>query len=200
MNKFYCCKVLCNNYWSCNLIGPYHFWVISPRNLTLFTRPFLAGKRARGGHETNTIVWQTTFFIVQRATPPKPWHLFHVFGSSCTWQVKRTQNPNAMTWEWCCAYLRTWSMDILHTKLYFTQSFKWISITYFPPTIVWTFVQQGNNYTHAQEPGYKANVIYPYSKQPNITAIFISTHSTMICSLVPKPHPCSWLMRAEGVW
>ena len=25
---------------------------MSPRNLTLFTRPFLAGRRARGGHET----------------------------------------------------------------------------------------------------------------------------------------------------
>ena len=48
-------------YSSCNLIGPYHFWrdvqdchfwVISPRNLTSFTRPFLTGRRARAGHET----------------------------------------------------------------------------------------------------------------------------------------------------
>ena len=34
-------EVLRNNQQSCNLIGPYHFWGISPRNLTLFTRPFL---------------------------------------------------------------------------------------------------------------------------------------------------------------
>ena len=45
-------EVLCNNYRSCNLTGPYHFWVISPRNSTLFTRPFLAGRRVRAGHET----------------------------------------------------------------------------------------------------------------------------------------------------
>ena len=31
-------EVLCNNCKSCNLIGPYHFWGISPRNLTLLTR------------------------------------------------------------------------------------------------------------------------------------------------------------------
>ena len=31
--NFYCCKgSLCNNYQSCNLIGPYHFWGISQRN------------------------------------------------------------------------------------------------------------------------------------------------------------------------
>ena len=34
-------KVLHSNYRSLNLIGPYHFWGISPRNLTLFIRPFL---------------------------------------------------------------------------------------------------------------------------------------------------------------
>ena len=32
--------VLRNNYWSHNLIGPYRFCVISPRNSTSFTRPF----------------------------------------------------------------------------------------------------------------------------------------------------------------
>ena len=38
-------EVLCNNYRSHNLIGPYNFWGISQRNLTLFTRPgdMLAG-------------------------------------------------------------------------------------------------------------------------------------------------------------
>jgi len=46
--------VLRNNYWSRNLIGPYRFWVISPRNLTSFTRPFLAGRHARAGHETSS--------------------------------------------------------------------------------------------------------------------------------------------------
>ena len=41
-----------NNYRSRNLIGHYPFWVISPRNSTSFTRPFLAGRRARAGHAT----------------------------------------------------------------------------------------------------------------------------------------------------
>ena len=50
-------EVLRNNYRSRNLIGHYHFWGISPRNSTSFTRPFLAGRRARAGraragHET----------------------------------------------------------------------------------------------------------------------------------------------------
>jgi len=45
--------VVSNNYWSRNLIGLYRFWVISPRNSTSFTRPFLAGRRARAGHETS---------------------------------------------------------------------------------------------------------------------------------------------------
>ena len=31
-------EVLCDNYKSCNLIGPYHFWGVSPTNLTLLTR------------------------------------------------------------------------------------------------------------------------------------------------------------------
>ena len=43
-----------NNYQSRNLIGHYPFWVISPRNSTSFTRPFLAGRRAWAGHETTT--------------------------------------------------------------------------------------------------------------------------------------------------
>ena len=34
-------KMVCNNYWSHNVVGPYQFGVISPRNLTSFTRPFL---------------------------------------------------------------------------------------------------------------------------------------------------------------
>ena len=38
-------KILCNNYWSHNLVGPYHFGLISPRNLTSFTRPLLAACR-----------------------------------------------------------------------------------------------------------------------------------------------------------
>ena len=45
-------EVLCNNYRSCNLIGPYHFLGISPRNLTSFTRPFLTGRRAQARHES----------------------------------------------------------------------------------------------------------------------------------------------------
>ena len=49
-------EVLRNNYQSPNLIGHYHFWVISPRNSTLFTRPFLAGRRVQAGHETTSVV------------------------------------------------------------------------------------------------------------------------------------------------
>ena len=49
--KIYCCKGS-NNYRSHNLIGPYHFLGISPRNLTSFTRLFLAGRRTRIGHKT----------------------------------------------------------------------------------------------------------------------------------------------------
>ena len=50
-------NVLRNNYQSRNLIGHYPFWVISPRNSTSFTRPFLAGRRAREGHETKYTLW-----------------------------------------------------------------------------------------------------------------------------------------------
>ena len=45
--------MLRNNYQSRNLIGLPPFWRISPRNSTSFTRPFLTGRRARGGHETS---------------------------------------------------------------------------------------------------------------------------------------------------
>ena len=44
--------LLRNNYQSRNLIDHYPFWVISSRNSTSFTRPFLAGRRVRAGHET----------------------------------------------------------------------------------------------------------------------------------------------------
>ena len=59
--------MLCNNYWSRNLIGSYHFWVISPRNstlFTLFTRPFLAGRCVQAGHETSFIPAYCTFVVV----------------------------------------------------------------------------------------------------------------------------------------
>ena len=47
-----------NNYRSRNLIGHYPFWVISPRNSTSFTRPFLVGRCAWEGHETIVgLVW-----------------------------------------------------------------------------------------------------------------------------------------------
>ena len=50
--------MLRNKYQSRNLIGHYPFWVISPRNSTSFTRPFLAGRRARAGHETRLLMPQ----------------------------------------------------------------------------------------------------------------------------------------------
>ena len=43
------------NYQSRGRIGPYHFWGISPRNSTLFTRLFLAGRRMQAGHETSNL-------------------------------------------------------------------------------------------------------------------------------------------------
>ena len=56
--------MLRNNYRSHNLIGHYPVWVISPRNSTSFTGPFLAGRLARAGHETT---WdcgnEATFFL-----------------------------------------------------------------------------------------------------------------------------------------
>ena len=48
-------KSLHNNYWFCNLIGLYHFWLMSPRNLISFARPFLAGRCVWAGHETNVL-------------------------------------------------------------------------------------------------------------------------------------------------
>ena len=46
--------MLRDNYRSRNLIGHYPMWVISPRNSTSSTGLFLAGRRARAGHETST--------------------------------------------------------------------------------------------------------------------------------------------------
>ena len=72
-------EVLRNNYQSRNLIGPYHFWGISPRNLVLFTRPFIGGRRARAGHETTSLhglcLWvgkvlsEQDFFLVNPIYP-----------------------------------------------------------------------------------------------------------------------------------
>ena len=44
--------MLHNHYRSHNLIGHYHTWVVSPRNSTLFTRLFFAGRHTWAGHET----------------------------------------------------------------------------------------------------------------------------------------------------
>ena len=51
-------KVLRNNHWSHNLIGPYHFLGISPRNSTSFTRPFLARRCAWARHKTKVLTAQ----------------------------------------------------------------------------------------------------------------------------------------------
>ena len=46
--------MLWSNYWSQNLIGLYHFFGISPRNSTLFTRPFLTRRETtQTGYETS---------------------------------------------------------------------------------------------------------------------------------------------------
>ena len=52
MQKNFTVEVLRKNDSSYNLIGPYHFWVISPRNLTQFTGLLLAGRRTQCGHRT----------------------------------------------------------------------------------------------------------------------------------------------------
>ena len=50
MNKFTVAReVLHNNYQFCS---PYHFWGINPRNSTLFTTPFFAGRYTWAGHKT----------------------------------------------------------------------------------------------------------------------------------------------------
>ena len=59
-------NVLHNNYQSRNLIGHYPFWVISPRNSTLFTRPFLAGRHARAGHVTSNSVYKQYRWALDR--------------------------------------------------------------------------------------------------------------------------------------
>ena len=65
-DKFYCCKgSLLNNHQSCNLIGLYRFWVISPRNSTSFTRSFLTGRRTQAGHETKLPHTQVSFQLQQ---------------------------------------------------------------------------------------------------------------------------------------
>ena len=54
--NFYCCTGIINN-----LIGPYQFWGITPRNSTWFTRSFLIGRHTWSGHVTRMgtfhIVW-----------------------------------------------------------------------------------------------------------------------------------------------
>ena len=51
-------EVLRHNYPTCNPIGPYHFWGISPRNSTSFTRLLLTGRCAWAGHKiTPTSSW-----------------------------------------------------------------------------------------------------------------------------------------------
>ena len=67
--------MLRNNYWSRNLIGHYFIWVIiiSPRNLTSFTRPFLTGRHARAGHETNDKLWPRSHLLPIGFNVCYPW-------------------------------------------------------------------------------------------------------------------------------
>ena len=74
-----------NNYRSRNLIGHYPFWVISPRNSTSFTRPFLAGRRAWVGHETN--VPSPTTPTHPRAAPTHPYSYIYVKSSTGPYYV-----------------------------------------------------------------------------------------------------------------
>ena len=53
MNKFYCCKgILRNNYQSRNLIGPHHFWVLSPEIQLHSPDCFLLGGTCGLQHKT----------------------------------------------------------------------------------------------------------------------------------------------------
>ena len=59
------------NYRSRNLIGHYPFWVISPRNSTSFTRPFLARRHARAGHETIVSHGNSSLEPLSHGAPPQ---------------------------------------------------------------------------------------------------------------------------------
>ena len=64
-------EVLHNNYWSHNVIDLYHFMGISPRNLTLFTRRFLAGRCTQARYKT-------MFIIPNGCVQIEPHHLYRL--------------------------------------------------------------------------------------------------------------------------
>ena len=64
-------EVLHNNYCSHNVIGLYHFMGISPRNLTLFTRRFLAGRCTQARYKT-------MFIIPNGCVQIEPHHLYRL--------------------------------------------------------------------------------------------------------------------------
>ena len=67
--KRYGCSIrICNSQRSHNLIGLYHFLEISPRNLALFTIPFLTGRHAWAGHETSWEGISADCFVVLHST------------------------------------------------------------------------------------------------------------------------------------
>jgi len=100
--------VLRNNYWSHNLIGPYRFWVISPRNSTLFTRPFLAGRRAWAGHETSENPGHCASMIIL-------YYCVNVWSSQPN--ICLPCNCHMEKWHTVCTW--TWSPQDVWTPYYF---------------------------------------------------------------------------------
>ena len=76
-----------NIYQSHNLIGPYHFWGKSPRNLTWFTRVFLAGRRARVGHKTKLVSQVVSIFIGCKQSEATVLCLWHHTTDTCKWDI-----------------------------------------------------------------------------------------------------------------
>ena len=97
--------VLHNNYWSRNLIGPYRFRVISPKNLTLFTRPFLPGRRTRAGHETtklhggiHTSKWKPALLTTHNRPPDYSvmrWSLSDTWLELCSHHIYNTGDTSS---------------------------------------------------------------------------------------------------------
>ena len=165
MNKFYCCKgSVRNNYHSRNLIGHYHFWVISPRNLTLFNRLFLAGRRVWAGHETSQDRSQVVcpswcLGSVARQHMSSLWapdRDLYFYDQSCvhTSQLRtllsviiycdRCYGTHSRPWQFLSAYatdgpLKEKTFDCSPTQLWTKKSHAWVSLIP-KPLMVWPVV------------------------------------------------------------
>ena len=73
---------------NCNLICPYHVLEISPRNSTLFIRPFVSGRCMWAGHKTKRSVLMGSFSCCTLWKQPKVLLLI----------VKAEAKPSIFTW------------------------------------------------------------------------------------------------------